>query len=170
MTATRWSYAALDAAGEARAGVVDAASEAEAAKIIRTLGLQPVNVKAAKVPLFEREFEVPGLAARIKPAEVAAVIRQLSTMVGAGVTLRRSLSVLTDQEENETLKAALADVRDAVESGAMEVQAMEAEAMVGEVMEAEAMVGEVMEAEAMVGEAAAVVMVEETREEVTELK
>ena len=117
MTATRWSYAALDAAGDARAGVVDAASEAEAAKIIRTLGLRPVNVTAAKVPLFEREFEVPGLAARIKPAEVAAVIRQLSTMVGAGVTLRRSLSVLTDQEENETLKAALADVRDAVESG-----------------------------------------------------
>ncbi|MEM8934747.1 MAG: type II secretion system F family protein, partial [Acidobacteriota bacterium] len=118
MTASRWSYAALDAAGEARSGLIDAGSEAEAAKIVRTLGLQPLRVKAAKVPVFQRELEIPGLAPRIKPTEVAAVIRQLSTMLGAGVTLRRSLSVLTDQESNETLKASLADVRDAVESGA----------------------------------------------------
>lgn len=117
MTATRWSYAALDAAGDARAGVVDAGSEAEAAKIIRTLGLRPLAVHAAKVPLFQRDFEIPGLAARIKPTEVSAVIRQLSTMLGAGVTLRRSLAVLTEQEPNESLKAVLADVRDAVESG-----------------------------------------------------
>jgi type IV pilus assembly protein PilC len=118
MTATRWSYAALDAAGDTRSGVVEARSEAEAAKVVRTLGLSPITVRAAKVPLLEREFEVPGLAERIKPTEVAAVIRQLSTMVGAGVTLRRSLAVLTDQETNESLKAALIEVRDAVESGA----------------------------------------------------
>ena len=117
MAATRWSYAALDAAGDARAGEVAASSEAEAAKILRSLGLQPVNLRAAKVPMSEREFEIPGLAARIKGREVVALMRQLSTMIGAGVTLRRSLSMLADQEENESLRAALVDVRDAVESG-----------------------------------------------------
>ena len=45
MTATRWSYAALDAAGDARTGVVDAGSESEAAKIVRTLGLRPMTVR-----------------------------------------------------------------------------------------------------------------------------
>ena len=117
MAATRWSYAAIDAAGDARAGEVAASSEAEAAKILRSLGLQPMNLRAAKVPMSEREFEIPGLAARIKGREVVALMRQLSTMIGAGVTLRRSLSMLGDQEENESLRAALVDVRDAVESG-----------------------------------------------------
>ena len=117
MAVTRWSYAALDAGGETRAGEVDAASEAEAAKLIHSFGLHPVNVRAARVPLLEREFQLPGLSSRIRPPEVAAVLRQLSTMIRAGVTLRRSLSILAEQEDNETLQGALADIRDAVESG-----------------------------------------------------
>ena len=59
MTATRWSYAALDASGDARAGVVDADTEAEAAKLVRALGFQPLNVQASRVPLLQREFEMP---------------------------------------------------------------------------------------------------------------
>ncbi|MEM9200504.1 MAG: type II secretion system F family protein [Actinomycetota bacterium] len=125
MTATRWSYAALDASGDARNGVIEADSEAEAAKIVRTLGMRPMAVEPSKVPVFERELSIPGLGPRIKPTEVAATIRQLSTMIGAGVTLRRSLSVLTDQATNDGLKAALADVRDAVEAGSSLSEAFE---------------------------------------------
>ncbi len=117
MSATRWSYAAVDATGNSRAGVVDAASEAEAATIVRTLGLRPVRVEAERVPLLRREFELPAIGAGVQTADVAATLRQLSTMIGAGVTLRRSLAVLADQATDEVLAAALADVRDQVESG-----------------------------------------------------
>ena len=117
MTAVHWDYVALDAAGAPRNGTVAATSEAEAAQIVRTLGLRPTRLTTARPPLLQREFSLPSFDTKVKPGEVAGTIRQLSTMLGAGVTMRRALTVLVEQATNDSLRTALAGVKDDVEAG-----------------------------------------------------
>lgn len=117
MSSMRWTYAGLDASGQERNGELDASSETEAAKLVRTFGLAPLRLAPTKVPVHQREFDLPGLRSRVRPGDVANTIRQLSTMLGAGITLRRALRVLAEQASDETLQAAIEAVRDDVESG-----------------------------------------------------
>ena len=76
--------------------------------------------------------KAPGLSMSIsigrkkpKPGEMAALTRQFATMIGAGLTLMRSLGVLADQAENQHVKTALLDVKGDVEKGASLSQAMQ---------------------------------------------
>jgi len=117
MSGTQWTYVALDPSGDARSGVIDASSESEAARVVSALGLRPMKVNPARRPVIRRDFTMPSLGVRVGPSEVAAAIRQLATMLGAGVTLRRSLVVLSEQATNQRLEKALTDVRDGVEAG-----------------------------------------------------
>ena len=117
MSSLRWTYAGLDASGQERGGELDASTEAEAAKLVRTFGLRPTRLEPTRVPFHQREFDVPGLRSRVRPGDVANTIRQLSTMLGAGITLRRALRVLAEQASDETLQGALDAIRNDVESG-----------------------------------------------------
>jgi len=57
-------------------------------------------------------------ARRVKLTDLANATRQLATLLSAGLPLMESLAVLVDQEDNESLKAALSTVRDSVREGA----------------------------------------------------
>ena len=56
MSSSRWTYAGLDASGQERIGELDASSETEAAKLVRTFGLTPLRLSPTKVPVHKREF------------------------------------------------------------------------------------------------------------------
>ena len=64
------------------------------------------------------------LTSRISRRKVALMVRQLGVMVGAGLPLAESLSVLCRQEENRRLQAALERVARDVESGSSLAAAM----------------------------------------------
>ncbi len=117
MTATQWNYQALDKEGGSKAGSVAASSETEAARVVRTLGLHPTHLTESRPPLFRREFDLPSFESAVRPSELAGTVRQLATMLGAGVTIRRALSVLVEQTTNETLRSALVEVSEDVEAG-----------------------------------------------------
>jgi type IV pilus assembly protein PilC len=114
---TSYRYLAVDTRGQRVEGDLVAVSKVEAVERIRRQQLRPVQLSPTKTSLFEKEFSLPGFGTRIKGRELAAFTRQFATMVGAGIPLIRTLTVLADQSENPALAKALSQVRFDVESG-----------------------------------------------------
>jgi type IV pilus assembly protein PilC len=114
VTVTQYDYKVRDAEGRFREGRVKAASEQAVADKLMTMGYVPLQISQAGQGL-QREITLPGRR-RVKLKELAVFSRQLATMVGAGLPLLRSLSILCDQAEGE-LQRVLTVVRTSVESG-----------------------------------------------------
>jgi type IV pilus assembly protein PilC len=106
-------FKALDPAGSAAKGEVEAASKQAVADQLKSRGLIVVDIsdkhssKELNLTLFER----------VKPGDLTVLTRQLATMVASGMTLLRALYVLEDQTESKPLKEAAVAVRKDVEAG-----------------------------------------------------
>ncbi|MEJ5944657.1 type II secretion system F family protein [Pseudokineococcus basanitobsidens] len=118
-TATKtYEYSVRDASGQLVTGSLDAASEAALVARLKGMGYAPVSLqeKGGGTGL-NREITLPG-GDRVTMKDLAVMSRQFATMVGAGLSLIRSLAILAEQSESKGLKKALADVRSRVETGA----------------------------------------------------
>ncbi len=67
---------------------------------------------------------MPGIGNRVPLKEVALFSRQFATLISSGLTLIRSLTILTDQTENAALAKIVTDVRGQVERGVSLSQAL----------------------------------------------
>ncbi|MEZ5228747.1 MAG: type II secretion system F family protein [Acidimicrobiales bacterium] len=112
-----FDYVAVDNNGQRVSGQLTAASPREAIDRIRRQQLRPVRLRTSRTSLFQREFSIPGIGATVKPRELAAFTRQFATMVGAGIPLIRSLTVLAQQNDNPIMVRVLEQVRFDVEAG-----------------------------------------------------
>ncbi|MEJ5868716.1 type II secretion system F family protein [Pseudokineococcus sp. 5B2Z-1] len=118
-TATKtYEYSVRDASGQLVTGSLDAASEAALVTRLKGMGYAPVSLqeKGGGTGLH-REITLPG-SDRVSLKDLAVMSRQFATMVGAGLSLVRSLAILADQSSSKGLQKALADVRSRVETGA----------------------------------------------------
>ncbi len=66
---------------------------------------------------LKKEISIPGFKKRIKLKELAVMSRQMATMIGAGLSLLRSLNILAQQTEGKPLAKILGQIRDEVETG-----------------------------------------------------
>ena len=127
---TPYAYKGRDASGKIVRGRVDASSEAAVASRMRTMGLSPVSIEEARDGTgLNREIKLsagPG----VKLKELAIMSRQMATMIGAGLSLLKTLNILADQTDNKKFQTVLADVRDEVESGVAVSDAMKRHAAV----------------------------------------
>jgi type IV pilus assembly protein PilC len=115
-TAT-FSYKARDSTGKVRTGTLDADNPAQVAGKLRAMGYVPVSVTAANRGL-NREITIPGLGAKkVKLKDLAVFARQFATMINSGLSLLRSLTILTDQTENQSLARVLGEIRNDIETG-----------------------------------------------------
>ncbi len=112
-----FDYMAVDARGQRVSGQLTAGSAQEAIDRIRRQQLRPVRLRTARSSIFAREFSMPGVGSSVKPRELAAFTRQFATMVGAGIPLIRTLTVLAQQNENPTMVKVLEQTRFDVEAG-----------------------------------------------------
>jgi type IV pilus assembly protein PilC len=127
---TAYAYKGRDAAGKIVKGRVDASSEAAVASRLRTMGLSPVTItEAAAGTGLNREIKLGG-GSGVKLKDLAIMSRQMATMIGAGLSLLRTLNILADQSANKRLQTVLGDVRDQVESGTAISEAMRKHAQV----------------------------------------
>jgi general secretion pathway protein F len=118
-----YTYEALDVAGKARTGVVEAENPKAARSQLRTLGLVPLAVKAAaEAPatgglqqLRRRVFSATGLT---------VWTRQMAGLVAAGLPLERALTALTDEAEDPRQRALVAHLRAEVNAGASFARAL----------------------------------------------
>jgi type IV pilus assembly protein PilC len=129
-----FQYTALDAKGESQTGVIEAASQAEAAQQLRNQGLYPTQVdeagKAAKAPKKKKASVAKGgtkskgkqvkgkTGGKVKPKVLMIFTRQLATLIDSGLPLLRGLTVLAKQEPNPVLKGTLTSLADSVQGGA----------------------------------------------------
>ena len=115
-----YEYRALDKAGKNLNGIIDADSALAARQKLRGTGIFPVEVKeTAARPKDQPSASVPvsALFKRVRAGELSALTRQLSTLLGAGITLVSSLDALITQQTNPLLKKIMAQVKDSVNEG-----------------------------------------------------
>ena len=126
----KFQYIAMNGAGKETHGTVEAASQAQAIAQIRAQNLFPTaigqvdgpeNAPAAapkKQSGMKMEIKLPSfLKGKVKQKDLTTFTRQMATLMDAGLPLLRSLRVLERQSQNVTLKEALHDMGESVESG-----------------------------------------------------
>jgi type IV pilus assembly protein PilC len=116
MPTTTFDYKVRDADGRLVKGQLEADSVPLVAARLRDMGYAPVEIKPVSLNL-KRDINIPGITDRVALKDVALMSRQLATMVAAGLTLVRALSVLADQIESKPLRDAMLQVRQDVEQG-----------------------------------------------------
>lgn len=114
-----FEYIALDEKGNQIKGFIDAPGAAAARQKLREENVYPVEINQAQT---KKETAVSAalkinLWERVSAGEVAVFTRQLSTLLGAGMPLVPSLSILMQQEKNPLLKKTLAQIREQVNEG-----------------------------------------------------
>lgn len=117
-TAQAYVYSGRNNAGKLIKGSLEAQSEVAVASRLVSMGLSPVSItRASEKTGLKKEISIPGFQKKVKLKELAIMSRQMATMIGAGLSLLRSLNILAEQTENSSLAKILNQVRDDVETG-----------------------------------------------------
>ncbi len=122
-SATTFAFRAMDVAGAASAGEVEAESKAQVTEQLRQRGLIVLDVNEKSEP-----FALENLFRRWKGVDVrelAIFSRQFATLIASGMPMLRTLHTLEEQTEDERIREAVAGVRADVEAGSTLEQAME---------------------------------------------
>ena len=114
-----FSYTAKDAAGKAKTAVVEALHEQALVEKLQGDGYFVLSVKPASPKLMAaRSKASEGFTHnKVKIEDMLVFARQLATMLEAGVTLLRSLDVISAQVASKAFSVVLKQVRDDVEQG-----------------------------------------------------
>ena len=115
-----YEYIAFDQTGKSLKGIIDADNSVAARQKLRVSGIFPVEVKETSSRpknLTAAPVTVTTLFKRIKSGEVSVTTRQLSILLGAGVTLVSSLEALISQITNPLLKKIMAQIKESVNEG-----------------------------------------------------
>lgn len=117
-TMSAYAYRGRDAAGKLVRGRLDAGSEGAVVSRLRAMGVAPISVAEVKAGTgLNREIALPGLSKGVGLKDLAVMSRQMATMISAGLSLLRTLTILAEQTQNKKLAATLTQVRNAVEHG-----------------------------------------------------
>ena len=111
----QYTYKVKDQRGKFVEGKVEAASEVAVAEKLRSMGYVPLEVKAANVGM-QREISFGGKK-RVKTKDLAVFSRQFATMIDAGLTMLRALTIMADQVDNLELRRILRSVKEDIEAG-----------------------------------------------------
>ncbi len=115
-----YEYKAFNQAGKTTTGIIDADNPVTARQKLRASGIFPVEVRetvSRARGMSTRQAPVSFLLQRVKPVEISVLTRQLSILLGAGVTLVASLDALLAQISNPLLKKIIAQVKESVNEG-----------------------------------------------------
>jgi type IV pilus assembly protein PilC len=115
-TATKtYKYSVRDRSGSLVSGTLEAASETLLVQRLREMGYAPVSVAETNTGL-EREITLPwGNGVGLK--DLAVMARQFATMINSGLSLLRSLTILSEQTRSKGLTKVLVEVAADVETG-----------------------------------------------------
>jgi type II secretory pathway component PulF len=118
MSAVRFEYSAVNAAGTTAAGVIESVSAQDAYRALAARGLTPLAVRevADRRPLFS--------SGRITSEDVTGFTRELSVLLDARIPLARGLASITEHHEKPALRAIIRGVAQDVESGVALTEAM----------------------------------------------
>ena len=112
-----FEYAVRDKSGKIIKGRVEASNQAAVANRLREMGLAAVSINEVSTSGLQREITIPGMGEKVTLKDLAVMSRQMATMISAGLSLLRTLSILAEQTESKPLAKVLGAVRADVETG-----------------------------------------------------
>lgn len=112
-----FQYTVKDASGQTKTGTKEAESQAVLGRQLREQGFTVKSIKAAKKKAVTTQSGKKPVRGGVKLSDLSVYCRQFSTMVDAGVSLVRCLSVLQEQATNPRLKRITSDIQAEVEAG-----------------------------------------------------
>ena len=118
-----FEYQALDERGRTKKGVLSADTARLARDKLRELGLTPLNLEtvtdsqANKSKGSKFKSAQSGGRHKINSTEFAVMMRQLSTLLGSGLTVEDSLNALIKQVESLNAQAVLTGIRSSILEG-----------------------------------------------------
>jgi len=128
-----FTYVARDATGGTKKGNLEAENEGAVARVLREQGLVVSNIRRSKGSpaasgstkgvVVTKKAGTGGFG-KVKLADLSIFCRQFSTMIDAGVSLVRCLSVLGEQTPNVKLRRIIGDIQSEVEQGSTLSRAM----------------------------------------------
>ena len=126
----QYTYEAINEAGSAVTGVLEADSSDAAKLRLSGMGYIPVSVQkggggAGSAGGFGESLEL--MLSSVKAQELILFTKQLKTMLGAGLSMLEILKVLEQQSENPRLRKVCANMSDAVKRGSTISDAMAAQ-------------------------------------------
>lgn len=112
-------YTAIGPGGDLQRGLMDAASEAEVIARLQRQGVTPMRADPADSVSFLGGLLHADFGARrgLRKQEVADVIREMATMLGAGQDLDRALRYMQETAANQRINRVVTALRDAVRDG-----------------------------------------------------
>lgn len=108
----KFLYKAKNDQGDVVSGTVQASNEVEAEKILFNNKLIAMDILPEKGVSLSNYFE-----ARVTVKDRAVFSRQLATMISAGLTLNKAMSILAAQAKNEKLKRIFLEIFRDLEDG-----------------------------------------------------
>ena len=99
-----------DKAGASRKGEIRAKNSVAAKNMLRGQGISAKRVKKKTTSILRRK-------AKIKPADISIMSRQLATMLSAGVSLIQSLDMIAQGHANPTMRKLLDEISNEVKAG-----------------------------------------------------
>lgn len=106
-----FAYKARDAVGRELRGEIEAANEEEVARRLAEQGLFLVSVETAKPKRIARLFSKP------HPSHVVAFMRQLATMVRAGIPIMSALEMVLQRAPTQPMRRLIESIRDTLAAG-----------------------------------------------------
>lgn len=119
----KFKYQARTKEGELQAGFVEAGTRDAALQILANHGLFVLSVSATEKKSWYEPLT--SFISRVRRRDLIIFARQLSTLLEAQLPLSNALTTLREQTTNETLKDAVAQISQDIQSGLSFSQALE---------------------------------------------
>lgn len=116
-TGKMFEYTVRGKDGKLVTGKIEAANEGAVAGRLKSMNMAAVSIKEISNTGMQKEITIPGFAPKVGLKDLAVMTRQLATMISAGLSLLRALSILAEQTESPALGKILGQVRSDVETG-----------------------------------------------------
>ena len=110
-------YEALDGAGKAQAGVVNAATQDGAIQMLQRRGFTITKIEGGKATGIEAILGSISFGNRVKPRDVVILSRQLATLFEAQISALRIFRLLSEQADKPFLRKVLTEISDDLQGG-----------------------------------------------------
>lgn len=111
---SNFKYEVIDADGKMSKGIIEAASMADASKMLRADG-RFISSLAADTGSSVLNMQIG--SPRLKVKDLLIICRQLSSLLGAGITIIRALDMLYQQMESKRGKAVIGSIYESIQAG-----------------------------------------------------
>ncbi len=114
--AATFTYKVRDSSGKVIGGTLEADSVSAVVAKLRQMNYTVVEVNEKRSGGLSMDISLPG-GGRVKSKDLAVFSRQFATMINAGLSLTKCLSILGAQTTNKTLGNAITEIEHDVEGG-----------------------------------------------------